>query len=86
MARERNTVAFVIGAAVGGAIGAIYGLMNAPRPGVDTRANLTERWHDVEERAAEEFANLESEVRDRFAADSPPRGGAGATVNTETRI
>jgi gas vesicle protein len=81
MAQERHAVAFVIGAAVGGAIGAVFGLMNAPRPGVDTRANLTERWHEVEERTAQEFANLETEVRDRFAHDAAPQGGVGARVN-----
>ncbi len=80
MAKERHTVAFVVGAALGGAIGAIYGLMNAPRPGADTRADLTERWHDVEERTAQEIAELETDVRERFAPDSPAQGGIGATV------
>lgn len=78
MAKDRHTVAFVIGAALGGAVGAVYGLLHAPRPGVETRADLTERWHDVEERTAQEIANLESEVRDRLdtATDAAPHGGA----------
>jgi hypothetical protein len=84
--KERHTVAFVLGAALGGAIGAIFGLMNAPRPGAETRADLTERWHDVEERTAQEIANLETEVRDRVATDVPTRGGVGATVNSPTRV
>ena len=74
MAKERHTVAFVIGAALGGAIGAVYGLMNAPRPGADTRANLTERWHDVGERTAEEIAHLDTEVRARIAPEWSPQG------------
>jgi gas vesicle protein len=86
MARERHTVAFVLGAALGGAAGAVFGLMNAPRPGADTRADLTERWHDVEERAAQEIANLETEVRDRVAPEEPARGGLGATVNSPVRV
>jgi gas vesicle protein len=77
MAKERHAVAFVMGAAIGGAIGAIYGLMNAPRPGNDTRISLTERWHDVEERTAQEIANLETEVRDRIASEWSPQGHFG---------
>jgi gas vesicle protein len=77
MAKERHALAFVIGAAIGGAIGAVYGLMNAPRPGIDTRINLTERWHDVEERTAQEIANLESEVRDRIATEWSPQSRFG---------
>jgi gas vesicle protein len=79
MARERHTVAFVIGAALGGAIGAIYGLVNAPRPGAATRADLTERWHDVEERTAQEIALIESEVRDRIAPEWAPGGDIRVT-------
>ena len=86
MAKEQHTVAFVLGAALGGAIGAVVGLMNAPRPGADTRADLTERWHDVEERAAQELANLETEVRDRVAPQEPPHGGVGATVDAPVRV
>ena len=86
MAKERHTVAFVLGAALGGAIGAVVGLMNAPRAGADTRADLTERWHDVEERAAQEIANLETEVRDRVAPETPARGGLGATVDSPIRV
>jgi gas vesicle protein len=86
MARERHTVAFVAGAALGGAIGAVIGLMNAPRPGGETRASLTERWHDVEERAAQEIANLESEVRDRLAADATAPEGLGPTVGSPARV
>lgn len=74
MAKERHAVAFVVGAAIGGAIGAVYGLMNAPRPGIQTRADLTERWHDVEQRTAQEIANLETEVRDRVPAEWSPQG------------
>ena len=49
-----NPVLTIGGAAIGGAIGAVVGLLNAPRPGIETRTDLTERWHDVEERTAEE--------------------------------
>jgi gas vesicle protein len=69
MVKERHTIAFVVGAALGGAIGAVYGLMKAPRAGAQTRAELTERWHDVGERSAQEIANLETEVRDRVAPE-----------------
>ncbi len=73
MAGERHAVAFVVGAAVGGAIGAVYGLLNAPRPGIETRVELTERWHDVEERTAEEVATVEAGMRDRLATEWLPR-------------
>ncbi len=86
MARERHTVAFVVGAALGGAVGAVFGLLNAPRPGADTRADLAERWHDVEERTAQEIANLETEVRDRIAPDAPVSSGLGPTGNSPLRV
>jgi gas vesicle protein len=81
MAKERHAVAFVIGAAIGGAIGAVYGLLNAPRAGVETRIDLTERWHDVEERTAQEIANLETEVRDRIASEWSPQSGLGGPAH-----
>lgn len=74
MAKERHTVAFVVGAAIGGIVGALYGLFNAPRPGDATRADLTERWHDVEERTAQEIAHFEDEVRDRIPSEWAPGG------------
>lgn len=80
MAKERHAVAFVLGAAIGGAIGAVVGLLNAPRPGIDTRTDLTERWHDVEERTAEEIVNLESGVRERLASEWAPVGSFERTV------
>jgi gas vesicle protein len=79
MAKERHTVAFVIGAAIGGVVGAIYGLLNAPRPGPATRVELTERWHDVEERTAQEIAHVEQEVRDRIAPEWVPGGDIRVT-------
>lgn len=66
MAKERHPVAFLVGAAVGGVIGGVVGLLNAPRPGPETRARLTERWHDVEERTAQGIARVESGVHDRL--------------------
>jgi gas vesicle protein len=80
MAKERHAVAFVLGAAIGGAIGAVVGLLNAPRPGIETRTDLTERWHDVEERTAEEIVNFESGVRDRLASEWVPVGNFERTA------
>ena len=82
MAKERHPVAFVIGAALGGAIGAIVGLMNAPRRGEETRAHLTERWHDVEERTAEGIAQLETDVRARIAPEWSPRHDIHVTIES----
>ncbi len=70
--QEDHSVAFVVGAILGGAVGAIFGLMKAPRPGAETRFDLKERWHDVEELAAEEFVNIETEVRERLASEWTP--------------
>ncbi|MBL8129571.1 MAG: YtxH domain-containing protein [Chloroflexia bacterium] len=72
MAKERHSTAFLVGAILGGAVGAVVGLMKAPRPGAETRFDLSERWHDVEELAAEELVNIESEVRDRLASEWTP--------------
>jgi gas vesicle protein len=82
MAKERHAVAFVLGAAIGGAIGAVYGLLNAPRPGEATRADLTERWHDVGERTSQEIANLDMEMRDRIPVEWAPRGAFSGPAGT----
>ena len=85
MAKERHTVAFVSGAALGGVIGAVYGLMNAPRPGAQTRVDLTERWHDVSERTAQEIAHLETEVRDRVAPEWSSHGRIDVRLDNPTQ-
>ncbi|MCA9880104.1 MAG: YtxH domain-containing protein [Thermomicrobiales bacterium] len=72
MAKQRHNAAFVVGAILGGAVGAVLGLLKAPRPGAETRFDLSERWHDVEELAAEELVNIETEVRDRLASEWTP--------------
>lgn len=72
MAKEEHSTAFLVGAILGGAVGAVLGLMKAQRPGAETRFDLSERWHDVEELAAEELVNIETEVRDRLASEWTP--------------
>jgi hypothetical protein len=81
MAREGHPTAFILGAALGGALGAVYGLLNAPRPGPQTRAALTERWHDVEERAAEQIAQVETELRERVGPQEFGSGFGGDSGN-----
>ena len=80
MAGERHPIAFLVGAVVGGVIGGVVGLLNAPRPGPETRAQLTERWHDVEERAAQEIARVESEVHDRLGEVRSVGAGVPVTI------
>ena len=65
MAKEQYPVAFLLGAAVGGAVGAIYGLLKAPRAGAETRAGLTERWHQIEDQTEQSIAEIESQVNER---------------------
>lgn len=65
MAKERHPVAFLLGAAIGGAVGAVYGLLNAPRAGAETRSDLTERWHDIEDRTEQSIAEIETQVNER---------------------
>jgi gas vesicle protein len=65
MAKERHPVAFLLGAALGGACGAVYGLLNAPRAGAKTRADLTERWHQIEDQAERGIVEIETQVNER---------------------
>jgi len=81
MAKERHPVAFLMGAAIGGAVGAIYGLLNAPRAGAETRSGLTERWHEIEDQTEQSIAEIESQVNERVdqivgsaTMDGPARG------------
>lgn len=70
--QQDHSVAFVVGALIGGLAGAVWGLLNAPRPGRETRFDFEERWHDVEELAAEELVNLNADVRSRLASEWTP--------------
>lgn len=72
MATERHPVAFLVGAAIGGLFGGYYGLRHARRPGAETWARLTERWHDVGEQAGQTIAQFDNTVRGRVSANDPP--------------
>jgi hypothetical protein len=52
---------------------------------VQTRADLTERWHDVGERTAQEIANLETEVRDRVAPEWSSHGRIDVRLDNPAR-
>jgi gas vesicle protein len=67
MAKERHPVAFLLGAAIGGAVGAVYGLLNAPRAGIETRADVTERWHQLEDQTEQSVAEIETQVTERVS-------------------
>jgi gas vesicle protein len=80
MAKERYPGAFLLGAAIGGVIGGVYGLLNAPRSGDVTRANLTERWHELEDQTERKIAGLETEVSERV-----DQVAGGATMDRPAR-
>ncbi|MFN8590710.1 MAG: hypothetical protein U0031_04540 [Thermomicrobiales bacterium] len=71
MTNEKHVVAFLVGAAVGGALGGLVALMNAPRPGAETWARYMERWHDIEERTAQQLANVDQQVSERVRFERP---------------
>jgi gas vesicle protein len=83
MVKERHPVAFLVGAAVGGLIGGLYALRTAPRPGAETWARLTERWHDVEERTTEGIAKFDIEVHDHVSSNQPPAERAAVSLTID---
>ena len=80
MAGERHDAAFIVGAVLGGLAGAGGPLFWAPQSGAQTRAQLTERWHDANERLVQGIAALDARARDLLGQDDGPAPpGAVAT-------
>jgi gas vesicle protein len=71
MAKDRHVVAFLVGAALGGAAGAVYGLLHAPGRGDELWAAWTERWQEVGDLAADAMARREAAEIDRLVVDRP---------------
>ena len=68
MANNDDGSSFVMGFFVGGIVGAVVGILLAPRPGSETRATILEQSETLRDRAEE----LAAKVRER----------AGPTVDT----
>lgn len=68
---------FVLGALVGGAIGAVVGLLVAPRSGVETREMISEelstKYDDAKDRLSDAAANAKDRVSE-IAADLEETG------------
>lgn len=78
---ESHGGTFVLGLLLGGAAGALYGLLNAPNRGADSRAGLAGIWQDAVELTAEGLAEADNRVRSRLAGE-PPLAAAGDGATT----
>ncbi len=89
MANNDSIGAFAIGFVLGGAIGALAGLLLAPKAGVETRAELLEKGEAWRTRADEMAADMRARGLDEFnrmnervgpAVDSLRERGSTATT------
>lgn len=71
MANERHDVAFVAGAIVGSAVGAVYGLFSAPQAGWRTRADLSGFAEALGDRVAHRLGLVTVEFRHLIGSDGP---------------
>ena len=62
MSDKESGSQFMMGFIVGGIIGTIAGILLAPRPGAETRADLLDYGEVVRERAEEMVARVKDEV------------------------
>lgn len=74
MVDERHDTAFVVGALVGGAIGAVYALLNAPQSGQRTRSQLTGQVDAVTQQALNGAHGVQQ--RTKGAVDTVSSGAA----------
>lgn len=58
--------AFLGGALLGGALGAVLGMLLAPRSGVETRHQLSEGMMDVREKSSKLMEDVRGTAGDRF--------------------
>jgi len=84
MANNDNGGSFALGLLVGGIIGALIGMLLAPKPGAETRSELWERSELLRSRADEAAASLRERVGP--AAESVRGAGASAISTVTSRI
>ena len=95
MGNNDNGGSFALGLLVGGIIGALIGMLLAPKPGSETRAEIWERSETLRSRADEAAASLRERVgpaadgvSSRFgpAVESVREAGASAIENVNARL
>ena len=95
MGNNDNGGSFALGLLVGGIIGALIGMLLAPKPGSETRSEIWERSETLRSRADEAAASLRERVgpaadgvSSRFgpAVESVREAGASASENVNARL
>ena len=95
MGNHDNGGSFALGLLVGGIIGALIGMLLAPKPGSETRSEIWERSETLRSRADEAAASLRERVgpaadgvSSRFgpAVASVREAGASAIENVNARL
>ena len=95
MGNNDNGGSFALGLLVGGIIGALIGMLLAPKPGSETRSEIWERSETLRSRADEAAASLRERVgpaadgvRSRFgpAVESVREAGASDIENVNARL
>ena len=95
MGNNDNGGSFALGLLVGGIIGALIGMLLAPKPGSETRSEIWERSETLRSRADEAAASLRERVgpaadgvSSRFgpAVESVREAGASAIENMNARL
>ena len=95
MGNNDNSGSFALGLLVGGIIGALIGMLLAPKPGSETRSEIWERSETLRSRADEAAASLRERVgpaaegvSSRFgpAVESVREAGASAIENVNARL
>ncbi len=95
MGNNNNGGSFALGLLVGGIIGALIGMLLAPKPGSETRSEIWERSETLRSRADEAAASLRERVgpaadgvSSRFgpAVESVREAGASAIENVNARL
>ena len=95
MGNNDNGGSFALGLLVGGIIGALIGMLLAPKPGSETRSEIWERSATLRSRADEAAASLRERVgpaadgvSSRFgpAVESVREAGASAIENVNARL
>jgi len=95
MGNNDNGGSFALGLLVGGIIGALIGMLLAPKPGSETRSEIWQRSETLRSRADEAAASLRERVgpaadgvSSRFgpAVESVREAGASAIENVNARL
>ena len=86
MGKNTSAAGFLLGSVVGAAIGAVAGMMLAPRPGSESRAMAADAMNDAWDTAVDTYEQGSKVVQDKVSEFRTPADPAAATDELRAKV